>query len=276
MEDSFLKILGFLKKEKGFDFTAYHPDMLERRIKNRIISSMAGTAEDYFLILKKNPDEPRRLIENFMINVSRFFRDPLYFELLTNSIIPDIINTKQKQNDNTIRIWSAGCSNGEEAYSLAIILNEYTEREKTNFQINLFATDYDHAAINKARLGIYTSECLKDLRFGLARKYFTEKDEKFTISPQIKKLIQFSVYDLLDNNHLVPPESIFGDFDLVLCRNVLIYFEPEYQHIILSKLHKSIKMNGCLVLGEAEALDKRNIHKFRRETNYCKIYRKIG
>lgn len=275
MDNIYLKILTYLKTERNFEYNAYHFTMLERRIKNRITQTTAKSPDDYLQYLKNTPDELDKLIDNFMINVSHFFRDPLCFEFVAKCILPNIIDAKIKEKENTLRIWSAGCSKGEEAYSIAIMLKEYIEREKIKLNIDLFATDFDAGAINTANRGIYAAESMKEVKLGFVDKYFTATDGKYTVNPGLKTMIRFSVYDLLDKHSYAPSESIFGDFDLVLCRNVLIYFNQEFQEIIFSKLLKSMKPKGILMLGETEAPISQFKEKFVQKSKFCKIYEKM-
>jgi chemotaxis protein methyltransferase CheR len=226
--------------------------------------------------LNQNTDEFDHLIDAFTINVSRFFRDSLTFDYISKIILPDLFLSKDHEQDNNLRIWSAGCSFGEEPYSMAIILKEFLKKEKSTKKINIFATDIDRKALACAADGSYNFDSVKDVKFGILKEYFTAEGNQFLLDPEIQKTVHFSFYDLLDKKHLSPPESIFGGFDLVLCRNVLIYFEPEHQKEIFRKLHKSLKVNGYLILGEAEVPNQEIFHKLKRETNCCKIYRKIG
>ena len=267
-------ILKFLQETRGFNYPAYHHEMLVRRVNNRIAKSNTNDIRSYYNMLVTDANEPDLLIENFMINVSHFFRDPLCFEVIAKIIIPDLIAAKLKRNDDTLRIWSAGCSAGEEAYSLAILLNEYLEHEKKSLNIDFFATDSDAGIIKQAKRGEFTAECIREVKFGLVDKYFIESDGNYKVKPGLKTGIQFSVYNLLDKHSYAPAVSVFGDFDLVLCRNVLIYFIPEYQELIFSKLHKSLASKGVLMLGETEAPIANYKEKFRQVCSSCKIFEK--
>jgi chemotaxis protein methyltransferase CheR len=276
MKEVYLNILAFLEEFAGFDYSAYHPAMLERRIQNRILKTRLPTPEEYFGYLQRDPDEPARLIENFMINVSHFFRDPLCFEILAKTVIPGIVQSKQKLGDNTIRIWSAGCSRGEEAYSVAILLDDCLKQEKSSLSVDFFATDFDAGVIELAKKGDYPADSIREVKYGFLEDYFIKNDQGFLVRPSLKSMIRFSVYDLLDKNSYAPSESIFGDFDLVLCRNVLIYFHPEYQERILHKLYKSLKTKGILILGESEVPVADFKGKFRQITRSGKIFEKIN
>ncbi|MDA3906211.1 MAG: protein-glutamate O-methyltransferase CheR [Bacteroidales bacterium] len=269
-------VLNLLHEQRGFDFSGYRISMLERRVQKRVFATHSKDLNEYITFLNHHPDEFDNLIDVFTINVSRFFRNSLSFEYITKIIIPNLFLTKTRASDDILRIWSAGCSFGEEPYSIAIILNELLKKEESNIKPTIFATDIDKKAIARAAVGTYGFESIKKVKYGILEKYFTKEESQFKLNQEIKNRVQFSFYDMLDKNRAVPPESIFGGFDLILCRNVLIYFEPEFQKIIFNKLYKSLNKNGYLILGEAEVPIDEFKHKFKRENKCSKIYRKIG
>lgn len=275
-EKELKSILKFLNDQRGFNFNGYRIPMLQRRLQKRVFATKSTSLQNYYEFLRENPTEMDNLIDVFTINVSHFFRNSLSFEYITKIIIPALVWDKEKENDNSLRLWSASCSFGEEPYSMAIILNEFFRKEDISIKLNIFATDIDKKALNRASEGYYNFESIKKVKYGIFEKHFTKEGDRFKLDPEIMKMVKFSFHDLLDKNRLVPPDSIFGSFDMVLCRNVLIYFEPEYQKIIFNKLYKSLNPKGYLVLGEAEVPVEGFRHKFRRENKYCKIYRKIG
>lgn len=269
-------ILNLLKEQRGFDFSGYRTSMLERRVQKRMYATNNKNFDDYLAYLHQNSDELDNLIDVFTINVSRFYRNSLTFEYIRNRIVPDLFQSKVQEKNSSIRIWSAGCSFGEEPYSMALIMNEFLKKEENTIKLNIFATDIDKKALSRAAVGSYGFNSIENIKIGILEKYFTQKDEQFKISAAIRKLVQFSFHDILDKNSFVPPDSIFGGFDIVLCRNVLIYFNLDYQKIIFDRLCRSLNKNGYLILGEAEVPIEDFKHKFRRENKCCKIYRKIG
>lgn len=269
-------ILNYVKDQRGFDFSGYRPAMLERRIQKRIYGSQCKGLTDYLNYLTANPDELDNLIDTFTINVSQFFRNSLCFEFLSREIVPEMIMLKNKKNDQNIRIWSAGCSFGEEPYSMAIILNELLEREKTPPSIHIFATDIDRKALMGASQACYEMKSMENVKYAIFKKYFQEKGSQFLLSEKIKDMVGFSFNDLLDTKSSVPIDSIYGSFDIILCRNVLIYLDMEFQKVVFNKLYKALKPDGYLILGEAEALPNGFKHHFRQTSNYCKLYRKLG
>lgn len=268
------KILSYLHEKRGVDFSGNRSSMIERRISKRLAATKSANLHDYLAYLEKHPQELDHLIAALTINVSRFFRNPLTFEYIAGRVLPAIVMQKTEARDHSLRVWSAGCSQGEEPYSVAILIHELMEKEKLELDLNIFATDIDEGALKKARDGVYSFESIQEIKYGLLKKYFTIDDEIYTLNPAIKNLVNFSVYDMMDKKTYVPPESVFGDFDLVLCRNLLIYFQAEYQEIIFDKLCRSLSGNGCLVLGEAEMPPLKYQRYFQKENDYCRVYRK--
>jgi len=274
MKQEIGSILHYLHTQRGFDFRGNHLSMLERRVYKRVHATKTGSYEGYFLYLQENQQELDELLHVLTINVSEFFRDPLAFEYL-QSLISNTLQMKLRQGEHNLRIWSAGCSTGEEPYSVAIMIREVLENIfDSEITIDIIGTDIDENALLGAAAGQYKEESLKSTRLGLVRKYFNQEEEHYTISEDIKAMVNFSTYDLLDKKSFVPPESVFGDFDVVLCRNVLIYFNQEYQSRIFHKLYKSLNKNGYLILGESEVPIGEYSNRFKRVSRYCKIFQK--
>lgn len=275
MNQRISEIVSYLRESRGFDFSGYRYSMLERRIQKRVIATHSKTFESYLVYLKQTSEELDALVDVCTINVSHFFRNSLSFEYIRKVLLPNILQEKENQNDDGFRIWSAGCSFGEEPYSLAILINEYMRKENIDIKPSIFATDIDRKALKKAMDAVYPLQSLKNVKIEQFHKYFTPKGEYFELDSHIKKMVHFSFYDMLDQSFLVPPDSIFGNFDLVICKNVLIYFETAYQEIIFNKLIKSIKPRGYLVLGEAEIPINEVKNHLKRVSNCCKIFQKV-
>ena len=221
--------------------------------------------EHYFTYLTRHDAELERLADALMIPVSRFFRNPVVFDLVFEQCLPLLLDKKMEKKAG-FRFWSAGCSRGEEAYSLAICGQELLKREQGNLLVNVFATDISEQSLKFARQGVYNDNVLYNIRYGWLRKYFHKRNHAFEIIPQLKQMVYFSRHDLLDPKKKVPTESIFGAFDLVFCRNVLIYYELAAQQRIISCLENSLIPGGYLVLGESESL----LAPFQK--NFQKIY----
>jgi len=260
------------------DFFGYRPAMIQRRIDQRLPLTNCKDIDDYFSYLKKTPLELDILIDSLTINVSEFFRDPLMFEYLAAHILPALFKQKKKHQTPFLRIWSSGCAMGEEPYSIAMLLNDGSVFEKQtahlNMDVTIFATDIDKKIIKKARKAVYSFESIKNVKYGLVEKNFLHQGNDFHLLPFLKEQISFSVYDILDPNSYAPPESIFGNFDMVFCRNMLIYFNTQYQETIFEKLYRSLSLNGYLILGEAEVPPMKYQNHFRKVNECCHIYQK--
>jgi chemotaxis protein methyltransferase CheR len=274
MSEHLTRILDYLKEKRGFDFCGYRDAMLARRVKHRFPYTKCNDFADYYCYLQDRPQELDHLIDALTINVSRFFRDTLTFEYLAERIIPFIIYDKIKKSDRYVRVWSAGCAMGEEPFSIAILAKEFLEKERMEMDVSIFATDVDRNILEKARKACYPFEAVANVKFRLIKKYFIPMGTGFQLERSIRGRVMFSSYDLLDRRSYAPPESVFGGFDLVLCRNVLIYFSTQWQHLILDKLYRSLLKGGFLVLGESESPPEDYQHRLVRRNDCCHIYRK--
>ncbi len=268
------QLFDLLKEKRGIDFSGNRIEMLERRVRKRMFATKSSGLNDYLAFLQNNDEEADNLLDVFTINVSRFFRNSLTFEIIEKNIIPTLFQDKEKAGEKTIRLWSAGCACGEEPYSVAMLFHEYMKKNAPDINLRLFASDLDPKALQKATKGIYAADSIKEVKYERVTSYFTQKGDAFHLKEEIKKMATFSRYDLLNKNSYTLPESVFGEFDMVFCRNVLIYFELNYQRIIFEKLYKSLKPGGYLILGEAEAPEEGFINKFNAENRQFRIYQK--
>lgn len=228
----------------------------------------------YLARLDSDSKECRLLLDTIGINVSGFFRNTFVFEMIRKQILPAIMDFKRSSSSRELRIWSAGCGAGEEAYSIAILLHMALEDEEEEWTPYIFATDMDERALIRAGEGLYPRESLKDTRLGIVDACFSKLDEEYQVLPRIQRMVRFSRHDLTSPKYAFPPDSIFGSFDLVLCRNVLIYFSQEMVGDIFERLHKSLASGGFLVLGESEALDRKSEKRLSTVDAANRIYRK--
>lgn len=268
------EILAELRKQKAIDFALYRCEMVQSRVMERMMSLQCQDMEGYLERLRGDPAEGDALFDALAIKVSCFFRNPIVFEIMAQRIIPEILDRKRAHGSRELRIWSAGCAAGEEPYSVAILLREALEREEQPWDVHLFATDIDSAAIGQAQRGIYPEERLEDTKLGILRKYFHRQDDVFELTPEIRSMVSFSRDDLSSPKLLAPAESVFGTFDLILCRNVLIYLETEYQREVLKKVAASLDRSGWLVLGDSENLGSEQTDSFDVIDDRNCIYRK--
>ncbi|MGB7595567.1 MAG: protein-glutamate O-methyltransferase CheR [Erysipelotrichaceae bacterium] len=244
-------ISSLMLESYEIDISAFGEAFLVRTIEQRMKTVGTDDYQNYHDYLKVNADEAKTLGESLLINYSRFFRETMTFCLLENFVFPNMVDEK---NGGELRIWSTGCSRGQEAYSIAILLKELADESGKEIRFRIFATDISQSVLDSACAGVYDFDAVQNIRLKHLEKYFTKVGNKYILSHKIKQHVHFSHYDILDPDTVHPPESIFGDFDLVICSNLLIYYKPIHQQAILHRLKQSLAPNGYLVTGEAERM----------------------
>lgn len=251
-------LLEVLKKIRGIDFSGYRQEVIKQHISARMTVLRMKDPRAYLTFITDNRHECEALINEITINASWFFRDPLVFEIIEQNLLPGIIIRKQRLNSREIRIWSVGCAAGEEAFSTAILVHRVMERWPATIDWNpyIFATDIDTVALEKAKAGVYPSESFESTKLGILDRYFIARENVpgYEVRSFIKDMVAFSIDDCTSTGHIAPADSVFGTFDMVLCRNVLVYFSPELQKIVLNKINKTITPGGYLILGDCESL----------------------
>jgi two-component system CheB/CheR fusion protein len=240
------RVFELLRERSGHDFSSYKPRTLHRRIERRMALRKISSLVGYLTYLEDTPAEVDLLFQDLLIGVTQFFRDPAAFEVLERNVIPAIL--ARKSPGMPIRVWSAGCSTGEEAYSLAMLFTEKLSEMNLESRIQIFATDLDVRAITAARFGRYPAEIRADVSADRLARFFTLDADGlvYTVQKALRDKIVFSEHDLVRD----PP---FSRLDLVLCRNVLIYLENDLQARILSLFHYALVPGGTLFLGNAES-----------------------
>jgi two-component system, chemotaxis family, CheB/CheR fusion protein len=244
-EESLDGILRLLREHVGRDFTGYKEATLQRRIRRRLPLAGCSDLEEYRAHLGEHPDEVEHLAADMLIGVTRFFRDPEVFRALSEKVITPLVSRAGEGDD--IRAWVAGCSTGEEAYTLAILLAE-AQRDRPPVSVRIFATDIDPVALEVARNGLYPQGIALDVPPELLKRYFTLEAGGYRVRKELKERLLFATHDLLSD----PP---FSSLDLVLCRNVLIYLKPGAQERVLGLFRYSLRERGHLLLGTAETAD---------------------
>ena len=246
--DSVLKkIFILLRSQIGHDFSQYKPSSIQRRIERRMAVHQIEALNDYLKYLQQTPVEVEALFRDLLIGVTHFFRDPDAFRTLENQVIPQLFAGKPV--DAVIRVWSLGCSTGEEAYSLAILLTEQQEALKQRFKVQVFATDIDSQAITTARAGLYPASIATDLTPERLARFFTSEpgDEAYHIHKSIRDLLIFSEQNVIRD----PP---FSKLDLISCRNLLIYLNGDLQKKLMPLFHYALNPGGYLLLGTSETV----------------------
>jgi two-component system, chemotaxis family, CheB/CheR fusion protein len=247
-DDVIRHIISLLRIRKGTDFTYYKQTTIRRRILRRMaINKCKGTSE-YLDFLRANTQEQDILCHDFLIPVTSFFRDPKSYENLYNTIFPLIL--KNKLAGESIRVWVAGCSTGEEAYSMAICLSEFLNSHssiRSDKRVQIFASDINEPAIDKARSGIYTKAELEGVSEKRLGEFFTKNNDQYKVKRQIRDMCVIAYHNFLKD----PP---FGRLDLISCRNVLIYMEPYLQKRTFITFHYALNQKGFLMLGKSESV----------------------
>jgi two-component system CheB/CheR fusion protein len=241
--DSIAEILGLLRSTNQVDFTHYKQSTVVRRIQRRLALRDCHNVDDYLQILRRDRDELSSLYQDLLIRVTQFFRDREAFDLLKEQVFPELV--KGRTQSRPIRIWVAGCSTGEEVYSLAISLLEYLDSQPERTSIKILATDLNEATLQKARNGIYIDNIEVDVSPQRLRRFFNRANSHYQISKAIRELCVFSRHNLVTD----PP---FSHIDLVSCRNVLIYMDTTLQKRVLPILHYALQPEGYLFLGPSE------------------------
>lgn len=242
-EPILLEILDLIHSKTSCDFKSYKRPTLIRRLTRRMAILNYRTPDSYLKFLKTDNEEIRLLCKEFLIGVTRFFRDPEAFQELKLKVIPEII--KSKAGQEMIKVWVAGCSTGEEVYSIGILFREHFNRIKINPEIKIFASDVNKDSTEFASRGIYPESISSDVPKNLLEKYFVKEGKKYKVATHLRKMIVFSHHDLLK-------DAPFGRLDLICCRNMLIYVSPELQRRAMAIFHFSLNLGGYLFLGSSE------------------------
>ena len=241
-----------LEQVHGLDISPYEESFLRKSIDKRLAVTGIETFAAYGEYLAEHREEAEIFCSSLRVIYSEFFRNPLAFAVLEQVILPGLIAEKKQSGRGGIRVWSAGCAAGQEVWSIAMLLDELTGAENRTLAYRIFASDLSETDLSHARTGIYAADELKNVRLRHLDTCFSRQGEFYSIVPRIRSQVQFASYDLLETNTICPPASIYGEFDLVLCSNVLLYYRHEAQVQILNKLRESLATGGYLMTGETE------------------------
>jgi two-component system CheB/CheR fusion protein len=243
--ENLIEVLAFVNAATGVDFTHYKKTTIRRRIIRRMLIYKIETLADYVEHLKKNPSEAGILFNDLLINVTNFFRDAATMEHVKKQIFPRIISSKS--SGDAVRIWVAGCSTGQEAYSMAIMMLEVLGAKASSLQIQIFATDLSDSAVAKARMGVFTKGEVLDISPARLDRFFSKIDDQYKVNKLVRDLCVFAPHNLLAD----PP---FSRMDLISCRNLLIYLDSELQQKVFATFHYALKTEGYLLLGKSESV----------------------
>jgi len=263
MESKFNGIAEFLKSNHGIDLSGYDSSFVEKTIERRLALCKGFIHVDYLNFLTNNAAEVHLLIDSLHNSFTESFRNPLTFSYLEQLVLPQLLASKSRKNEKNIRIWSAACASGAEPYSLAILLDELNESYPSKFNFRIFATDNNPTELNKAKEGIFNSSSMNKVTLKRVNHNFSREEESYILSPRLKELVDFSYFDLLSDTKSCPEPSIYGNFDLVMCSNLLFYYKPALRSKILDKVENTMAPGAFLVTGETERdiLTKHNFHE---------------
>ncbi len=268
----FSNILIKIKRERNLDFSQYRSAVLARRVLARAGNVECADFKQYYDYLSSHPLEIDFLMDAMTINVTEFFRDANVFDLIENKVIPCIFSEKNKGNLKAVNIWSCGASSGEEAYSVLMLIAEYLGGKLDRYKLKIFGTDIDNTSLAKAREAVYEATQFKNLslaRRELVDKYFYNmQNERYWAREEWPAYMNFTYHDITVD----PP---FKRVDLILCRNLFIYFNRQLQEQVLGKFYNSLNRGGFLVLGAVEAVLKGIGSKFVEYDRRFRIYRKL-
>lgn len=236
----------------GQDLAYYDESFLANSAERGMAAAGIPSVAAYCAHLSGHRADAEAFRDSLAIGYSTFFRNPLTFAQLEQSVLPSLMEAKSKSAYPGLRVWSAACSSGQEAYSIAILLSELSAARGMAIPFRIFGTDLSEDNLTVARRGVYDAESVRDVRLQHIWKYFAVKSKVYRVIPAIKDLVDFSVYNLLDEQSTCPPASIYGDFDLIVCSNLLFYYRQPIRQRILGKLRKALAPGGYLVTGEAE------------------------
>jgi Methylase of chemotaxis methyl-accepting proteins len=259
-----LKIL--IQKKLGFNCEQYKDSHFKRRIDVRLRATNSKTYKDYVNLLQSNDKEYPELMETLTVNVTNFFRNTEVYDIVEKEVLPAIIKTKNT-GLRSIRIWSAGCSIGVEAYSIAMLLHHILGDDFKKFNIKITGTDIDRESLLKAQKGVYSNTEMKDVRPAFLKKYFTKEGNNYIISDELRNIAQFKKQDLISGPKM-------NGFDAVFCRNVTIYFQKELQEKLYMDFYNALGKDGFFVMGKTETLIGPSKDLYKAYNSKERIYQK--
>jgi len=263
------RIMARLRAHTKYDFHCYRKNMVMRRVARRMGLNQIDSVSRYIELLREEPGETQRLFQDLLIGVTEFFREPEAFEMIKQKVLPELL--QRTDHDTPVRVWVPGCSSGEEAYSLAMLLTEGFSEAGREAHLQIFGTDIDESALEKARLGRYAENALGNVSPERRHRFFVNvvnvDEQQFHVHKQLRESIVFAAQNLIS-------DAPFSKLDLISCRNLLIYLEPEVQAKVIAMFHFALKPGGFLVLGPSETIG-RAIDLFEPISPKWRVYRRI-
>ena len=247
-------ILQIMEHGHGLDVSRYHESFLGQTLERRRQATGSQDAQAYARHLAGSREEAQALGRALQNTYSEFFRDPLTFAILEQLVLPGLAQAATLAGGAELRVWSAGCAAGQEAYSVAIMLEDISAARESGLSYRVFATDIDEVQLAAGRRGLYERAALGGVRLRHLEAYFAPQGQAHQILPRLRQRVDFSSHDLLDQRLASPPASIYGGFYLILCGNLLFYYRPALQRAMLDKLTRCLAPGGYLATGRTERL----------------------
>lgn len=265
--DELTRILALLRARTKYDFRCYRNRMLRRRIERRMGLHQIEQMSAYLNLLREHPEEIKQLSRDLLISVTSFFRDAEAYHILESQVLPTLIQAKD--NEAPLRVWISGCATGEEAYSLAMLLIEQLVAAQKSCRLQIFATDVDEDALETARQGVYPESIAADVSPERLARFFTRADDySYRVNKQLREVVTFASQNLIG-------DAPFSRLDLISCRNLLIYLEPNIQTKVISLMHFALNEGGYLLLGPSETIGQQ-VDLFEPVSKKWRVYRRIG
>ncbi len=266
MDLAFRSLISYVSRETGVDLSGYRESYLRRRVEFRMKVLGYGDIESYLRLLRNDREEVVRLLNTITINVTEFMRDVTPFKVFMEELLPEIADRKKRAGSRILRFWSAGCSCGEEPYSIAICVKEALG---DSWQVTIYATDIDEECLRVAQRGVYKASQLRNLSDDVIERYFERVGNDYAVKSLLKRCVRFKKHDLTSE----PPVSKY--FDAVFCRNVMIYFSERQKEKVVKDFYDALVEGGYLIIGRSETLPASAKDLFECVNLREKIYRKV-
>ncbi len=265
-EKEFTDLKTIIKKKLGFNCDGYKQSHLKRRLAVRLRANNSESYKEYAMTLLKNEDESEKLKETLTVNVTELFRNPETYETFSTVGLPELIKTKEK--NRTIKVWSAGCSNGEEPYSIAIMLFEFLGYRANKYNISILGTDIDDDSLRIAECGVYKPKQLEKISKERLDRFFIKQGDDYVVADDVRNIVHFKHHDIISG------PGLYG-FDIIFCRNVMIYFDKSLQGELYMKFYDSLNEGGYFLMGKTETLIGKTGGLFKPVDIKERIYRKL-
>lgn len=265
-EKEFTDLKTIIKRKLGFNCDGYKQAHLKRRLAVRLRANSSPSYKEYAMILLKNESESVKLKEALTVNVTELFRNPETYETFSRVGLPELIKTKE--DNRTIKVWSAGCSNGEEPYSIAIMILEFLGYRANKYNISILGTDIDDDSLITAECGVYKPKQLEKISKERLDRFFIKQGDDYTVADDVRNIVHFKNHDIISGPRL------YG-FDIIFCRNVTIYFDKNLQEELYMKFYDSLNEGGYFLMGKTETLIGKTGGLFKPVDIKERIYRKV-